>query len=103
MNPELVIDGSPLSAALVASVSGARPTIAERPGPLLKARIKPVVPETGSVGASGDLAPLAHIALVLIGEGEAWSAGGRDRLKGAAALRTAGLEPIALEAKEGLA
>jgi histidine ammonia-lyase len=61
----------------------------------------PVVPERGSVGASGDLAPLAHLALVVIGEGEAFLAG--ERLPGAAALARAGLAPVELAAKEGLA
>jgi histidine ammonia-lyase len=61
----------------------------------------PVVPSRGSVGSSGDLAPLAHLALVLIGEGEALVGG--ERLPGAVALERAGLAPVALEAKEGLA
>ncbi len=61
----------------------------------------PVVPERGSVGASGDLAPLAHLALVVIGEGEAWMGG--ERVPGAAALARAGLTPIELAPKEGLA
>ena len=60
----------------------------------------PHVPARGSVGASGDLAPLAHLALPLVGEGEAWVDG--ERLPGAEALARAGLEPIRLEAKEGL-
>jgi histidine ammonia-lyase len=68
---------------------------------LLNANIVPVVPEKGSVGASGDLAPLAHLALVLIGEGEADVNG--SRLTGAEALRSAGLQPVRLQAKEGLA
>jgi histidine ammonia-lyase len=62
--------------------------------------VLPVVPSRGSVGASGDLAPLAHLALPLVGEGEAWFAG--ERLTGGDALRRAGLEPVRLEAKEGL-
>jgi histidine ammonia-lyase len=68
---------------------------------LLNAGVHPVIPEKGSVGASGDLAPLAHLALVLIGEGEAYYKGAR--MAGAEALRRAGLAPLALEAKEGLA
>src|SRR5258708_4392401 len=59
------------------------------------------IPEKGSVGASGDLAPLAHLALALIGEGEAFFRG--ERLPSAAALSRAGLEPFQLEVKEGLA
>ena len=68
---------------------------------MLNRGVIPVVPERGSVGASGDLAPLAHLALVLIGEGEAFV--GTERLPGRAALARAGLEPVVLEAKEGLA
>jgi histidine ammonia-lyase len=67
---------------------------------LLNRGVTPVVPCQGSVGASGDLAPLAHMTLTLIGEGEAWYDG--ERLPSAEALRRAGLAPIALEAKEGL-
>jgi histidine ammonia-lyase len=63
--------------------------------------VHPVVPSRGSVGASGDLAPLAHVALVLIGEGHVEAASGP--LQGGEALRSAGLEPIELQAKEGLA
>jgi histidine ammonia-lyase len=68
---------------------------------MLNRGVVPVVPERGSVGASGDLAPLAHLALVFIGEGEAFFEG--QRMKGAEALRRAGLQPVVLEAKEGLA
>ncbi len=68
---------------------------------LLNRGVHPVVPEKGSLGASGDLAPLAHFACVLIGEGEAEIGG--DTVSGAEALRRAGLEPITLAAKEGLA
>jgi histidine ammonia-lyase len=68
---------------------------------MLNRGVHPVVPSRGSVGASGDLAPLAHLALVLIGEGEAWH--GETRETGAAALARAGLQPIALAPKEGLA
>jgi histidine ammonia-lyase len=68
---------------------------------LLNRRVHPVVPSRGSVGASGDLAPLAHLALVLIGEGEAWH--GTSREPGAQALARAGLTPMTLAAKEGLA
>src|SRR2546423_11157079 len=68
---------------------------------MLHRDVIPVVPEKGSVGASGDLAPLAHLALVLIGEGEAFAGG--QRLPGREALARAGLQPVVLEAKEGLA
>ncbi|MBC7260403.1 MAG: histidine ammonia-lyase [Chloroflexi bacterium] len=68
---------------------------------LLNRGVHPVVPAQGSVGASGDLAPLAHMAVVLIGLGEAVYRG--ERLSGAEALRRSGLKPIALEAKEGVA
>jgi histidine ammonia-lyase len=63
--------------------------------------VVPVIPEQGSVGASGDLAPLAHMTAVMIGEGEAFYAG--ERLPGGAALEKAGLKPVVLAAKEGLA
>lgn len=68
---------------------------------MLNWRVHPVIPEKGSVGASGDLAPLAHLALSLIGEGEAVFEG--QRMPSAEALRHAKLKPVALEAKEGLA
>jgi histidine ammonia-lyase len=68
---------------------------------MLNAGVTPVVPMRGSVGASGDLAPLAHLSLVVIGEGEAWHAG--ERLPGGEALHRAGLAPLTLGAKEGLA
>ena len=68
----------------------------------LNAGVHPRVPSRGSVGASGDLAPLAHLSLVLIGEGEAIAADG-STIPGAEALRRAGLTPVSLEAKEGLA
>ena len=68
---------------------------------MLNAGVSPIIPEKGSVGASGDLAPLAHLALVVIGEGEAVYKGAR--LPGAQALSAAGLAPIQLTAKEGLA
>lgn len=68
---------------------------------MLGAGVIPVVPRQGSVGASGDLAPLAHLALPLIGEGEAWVDG--QRMSGAQALERVGLSPIVLGAKEGLA
>jgi histidine ammonia-lyase len=85
---------------LARGFSGIRPIVAERLCGLLNRGVTPVVPSQGSVGASGDLAPLAHIALVLIGEGEAEFDG--VRLSGAEALRRAGLEPIVLASKEGI-
>ena len=81
--------------------SGIRREVLGRMIELLNAGIHPVIPEQGSVGASGDLAPLAHIALCVIGEGEVDYQG--RRLKAAMALKRAGLEAIRLEAKEGLA
>jgi histidine ammonia-lyase len=68
---------------------------------LLNRRVHPIIPSIGSLGASGDLAPLAHLSLVLIGEGEAIYEG--QWLDGAEALRRTGLEPLELQAKEGLA
>ena len=90
-----------LAASLARGFSGARPKLVELIIELLNHGITPVVPSRGSVGASGDLAPLAHAALVLIGEGEA-VVGGRT-VPGADGLATAGLEAVVLEAKEGLA
>ena len=81
--------------------SGCRPLVVERLLDFLRAGIHPQVPEQGSVGASGDLAPLAHLALPLIGRGHAALKG--EVLAGAEALRRSGLEPLTLEAKEGLA
>jgi len=81
--------------------SGIRYAVIEMLCEMLNRRVYPVVPEKGSVGASGDLAPLAHLALSLIGEGEAFYEG--KRMTSAEALRSAQLEPLQLEAKEGLA
>jgi len=86
---------------LAKGYSGVRPEIVDLLCELLNRGVHPVIPERGSVGASGDLAPLAHLALVLIGEGEAAYRG--ERLAGAEALRHAGLAPVTLKAKEGLA
>ena len=86
---------------LAKGFSGVRLETLERLVELLNRGLHPVVPSQGSVGASGDLAPLAHLALVLVGEGECLVAG--RRLSGAEALRAAGLEPLVLEPKEGLA
>lgn len=87
--------------ALAKGFSAVRPIVVERLIDFLNRDVVPVIPSQGSVGASGDLAPLAHLALVLVGEGEAWVRG--RRLSGAEALREAGIEPLQLEAKEGLA
>jgi histidine ammonia-lyase len=86
--------------ALAKGRSGARPEIVDLVLECLDRGVLPHVPSRGSVGASGDLAPLAHLALPLVGEGEAWVDG--ERLPGGEALARAGLEPIRLEAKEGL-
>jgi histidine ammonia-lyase len=89
------------SNCLAKGFSGVGVPALERLVALLNARIHPVIPSQGSVGASGDLAPLAHLALALVGEGEVFYAG--RRLPAAEALRGAGLGPVTLEAKEGLA
>ena len=86
--------------ALAKGYSGARPETVELLVECLNRGLLPHVPSRGSVGASGDLAPLAHLALPLIGEGEAWSKASGS--PGAEALERAGLEPIRLQAKEGL-
>ncbi len=87
--------------SLAAGYSGARPLVAEMLLAFLNEDVLPVVPAQGSVGASGDLAPLAHVALALAGEGEATHGGAL--LEGAAVPAAAGLAPLELEAKEGLA
>jgi histidine ammonia-lyase len=103
--------------ALVKGHSGIRERVVDLLVAMLNAGVHPVVPETGSLGASGDLAPLAHVALVLIGEGSAdveprstGRASGQgpraadaERLPGDDALAAAGLDPVSLAAKEGLA
>src|SRR5213596_1632722 len=86
---------------LALGLSGVRCEVIELLCEMLNRRIYPVVPEKGSVGASGDLAPLAHLALSLVGEGEALFEG--RRMSSAEALRRARLTPLELEAKEGLA
>lgn len=105
--------GDPLPAAIVrrmlllkanslaAGYSGARPEIVDALIAMLNSNVVPIIPARGSVGASGDLAPLAHLSLCLIGEGEAIVAG--KRVDGAAVCKAAGFEPLTLEAKEGLA
>jgi len=86
---------------LATGFAGCRPEVVDRLLALLASGVHPVVPSQGSVGASGDLAPLAHLALPLVGEGRAMFGG--EVLPGAEALRRAGLQPLQLEAKEGLA
>ncbi|HSM56851.1 MAG TPA: histidine ammonia-lyase [Candidatus Sulfomarinibacteraceae bacterium] len=86
---------------LALGYSGVRPVVIQRLLDLLNCGVHPRIPSQGSLGASGDLAPLAHLALVLIGEGEAYYKG--RLMSGAEALKAAGLEPITLQAKEGLA
>ncbi|MEM9495401.1 MAG: histidine ammonia-lyase [Pseudomonadota bacterium] len=81
--------------------SGVRAEVVKGLQNLVDAGVIPVIPEKGSVGASGDLAPLAHMSATLIGEGDAFFKG--ERMASGAALQKAGLSPIALEAKEGLA
>ena len=87
---------------LAKGFSGIRRETLELLMQLLNRRVHPVVPSRGSVGASGDLAPLAHLSLVLVGEGEA-QVGDGPVVSGAEALEAAGLRPIALQPKEGLA
>src|SRR5437667_1031370 len=86
--------------ALAKGRSGARPEVVELLLECLNRGVLPFVPSRGSVGASGDLAPLAHLGLPLVGEGEAWVGG--ERLAGGEALARVGLEPLRLEAKEGI-
>jgi histidine ammonia-lyase len=86
---------------LAKGFSGTRAEVIDLLVAMLNAGVHPVIPEKGSVGASGDLAPLAHLALVVIGEGEAFYEG--QRMAGGEALRRAGLKPVQLAAKEGLA
>jgi histidine ammonia-lyase len=104
--------GAPLSApetraimllranALAKGLSGIRPEVVETLCAMLNLGVHPVIPSQGSVGASGDLAPLAHLAGVMIGEGAATYEG--HTIGGGEAMRRAGIAPVALEAKEGL-
>ncbi|MDW7739386.1 MAG: histidine ammonia-lyase [Bacillota bacterium] len=87
--------------ALARGFSGVRALLMDKLVELLNRGIVPVIPEQGSLGASGDLAPLSHLALVLTGQGEAFFEG--IRMSGAEALTSAGIEPITLLEKEGLA
>src|SRR4029077_3103261 len=86
--------------ALAKGLSGIRPHVVETLCKMLNAKVHPLIPSQGSVGASGDLAPLAHLAQVVICEGRA--SYDEEILDGAAALQRAGITPVALEAKEGL-
>jgi histidine ammonia-lyase len=101
--PERVVRAMMLHRAnvLAKGLSGCRPIVIETLIAMLNAGVHPVIPSRGSVGASGDLAPLAHLALVTIGEGEAIYHG--ERMSGGEAMRFAGIAPLTLEAKEGLA
>ena len=87
--------------AIAKGLSGVRPIVAETLCAMLNRKVHPVIPCQGSVGASGDLAPLAHLAQVAIGEGEATFQG--RNVPGYAAMRDVKISPLALEAKEGLA
>ncbi|MCC6560422.1 MAG: aromatic amino acid lyase [Xanthomonadales bacterium] len=105
--------GEPLSESIVRAMlgirintllrghSGIRVSTLESLAAMLNRGVIPVIPAKGSVGASGDLAPLSHLAIVLLGGGEAFHQG--DRIAGAEALKRAGLEPVRLSFKEGLA
>ncbi len=88
-------------ASLGRGASGVRWCVIEQLQHLLSCGVTPIIPAQGSVGASGDLAPLAHLTAVMIGEGEAFYEG--TRMPGAQALAAAGLSPITLGPKEGLA
>ena len=90
-----------LAASLCRGHSGARPIVAETIVQMLNAGVTPKIPSRGSVGASGDLAPLAHLALVLCGEGSAIL--GEKEMPGKAAMAAAGITPIVPAEKEGLA
>lgn len=87
--------------ALLKGFSGIRPLVAERLAMMVNECIHPVIPQQGSLGASGDLAPLSHLALVLVGEGEFWKDG--ERKSADTVWQERGLEPVELAAKEGLA
>ncbi len=86
--------------SLAKGFSGVRPVVIDTLCNMLNRSVHPLIPSQGSVGASGDLAPLAHLALVLTGEGEAWFQG--RRMSGGAAMRAAEIAPIRLEAKEAI-
>lgn len=101
--PEKVVRAMMLHRAnvLAKGYSGCRRLTIETLIEMIDRGVHPVIPSRGSVGASGDLAPLAHLALVVIGEGEAIYRG--ERMPGGEAMRRAGIVPLQLEAKEGLA
>ena len=86
--------------ALAKGLSGVRPLVVETLCAMLNGRVHPIIPSQGSVGASGDLAPLAHLAAVAIGEGRAEFEG--EEMPGGEAMKRAGITPLALQAKEGL-
>src|SRR2546427_2253087 len=88
---------------LAAGASGARPELVAATAALLNTGVTPAVPEVGSLGASGDLAPLAHAALVLTGGGWVLDGDGSRAVEAAPVLEAAGITPEVLEAKEGLA
>ncbi len=88
--------------ALARGHSGIRPVVIEKILEFLNNDIIAVIPEQGSVGASGDLAPLSHLALALIGEGEVWNADGNQALEVSDVLKQKKIEPLILQAKEGL-
>jgi len=87
--------------ALLKGYSGVRPIVIERLVELMNNNIHPIIPQQGSLGASGDLAPMAHLALVLIGQGDVYYQG--EKMTANMALSKAKISPITLEAKEGLA
>ncbi|WP_301107972.1 histidine ammonia-lyase [Sporosarcina sp.] len=101
--PEMVSRGMTLlrANALLKGFSGIRPVVIERLLDLVNANIHAVIPQQGSLGASGDLAPLSHLALVLMGEGEVFYKG--ERMESMKAMSREGIEPVTLKAKEGLA
>lgn len=101
-SPEIVRGMMLLRAnALAKGFSGVRVLLLESLIQMLNEDVVPVVPQQGSVGSSGDLAPLAHMVLVMIGEGEAFYEG--ERISGISAMKSAGIPPITLQAKEGVA
>ena len=89
--------------SLARGYSGVRGVVVKTLTSMLNASVTPCVPCFGSVGASGDLAPLSHIALVMLGEGEAWHRDKPTVLSGRSAMKAGGVKPIRLEMKEGLA